>query len=107
MKTAITILALFLLFGVNIVIAYVAHFLFRTIYSGDGDDPDSNTLTLWAARNKDGELYLYDGKPTINDEQGFFTYTEVLQTYSIDRDLLPNIKFENSPKKITIKILSE
>lgn len=71
--------------------------------------------TVWIARDKDGDLYLYSKKPELDndtftwgeeDELIFFSPNNRLDVscyMQIDSDLYPEVTFENSPKELIIK----
>ncbi len=60
-------------------------------------------LTVWIARDKNGELYLYKSKPwrCKEDTNGHFDCDEIL--LPMDEDMYPEITWENSPKKFELK----
>jgi hypothetical protein len=59
---------------------------------------------LWLARDKDGDLYLYGGKPALlkgdscfdSDEDGWFS--------SLPNELYPEVTFLNSPIEVTLTL---
>lgn len=72
------------------------------------------TKTIWIARDKDGDLYLYSEKPELDndtftwgeeDEHIFFNLNGLNDNsyMQIDSDLYPEVTFENSPKELIIK----
>lgn len=54
---------------------------------------------LWIARDKNGELYLYDKKP-FKGEQGFYSTDK--NWFKLNDNSHPEITFENSPQQIEI-----
>lgn len=55
---------------------------------------------IYIARDKDGSLAIYEGKPVYDEEFDTFTCDHdnngILLDY-VDSDLYPEISFENSP----------
>lgn len=66
-------------------------------------------MVLWIARNQDGSLWLHEEKPSlVYDEERRKWYYEkggFLDFY--DETLFPEVTFENSPKKVEIKLVEE
>lgn len=62
-------------------------------------------MKLWLARDKNGDLYLYDTKPhrDIDTFHSFGPYGEI---YLWDDDMFPEVIFENSPQEVEIKLAS-
>lgn len=60
-------------------------------------------LSVWIARDKNGELYLYKSKPwrCKEDTNGHFDCDEIL--LPMDSDMYPEITWENSPKEFELK----
>ncbi len=58
-----------------------------------------NKLTLWLARDKDGELYLYFNRP----ERGETVWVAESGYMRIDDNLFPNLTWGDEPKEITIE----
>ena len=65
-------------------------------------------LSVWIARDKNGELYLYKSKPwrCKEDTNGHFDCDEIL-ILSMDEDMYPEITWENSPKEFNLKEVEE
>ena len=69
------------------------------------------TNTIWIARDKDGDLYLYSEKPKADDNGVFYGEADQNRIFittsapwvEIDSDLYPEVTFENSPKELIIK----
>lgn len=59
-------------------------------------------MELWAARDKNCDLSLYDVEPT---ENGFGCWESSGNYYEIDWRLFPEVTFENSPQKVEIKLI--
>lgn len=67
-------------------------------------------MKLWAARDKDGGLYLYDYEPCKNKISGRFTCSiksngEWSEEYELNSQLLPQVTFENSPQVVELKLV--
>ncbi len=61
-------------------------------------------MTLWIARDADGELYLYHNKPTKGDYR--FTCKYVYDDYiALNSDDFPEITFKNSPQEVELKLV--
>ena len=58
---------------------------------------------MWIARDKDGELYLYDAYPKKNSEffGCQFGYTSML----LDKRMCPEVTWENSPVKAELNLV--
>lgn len=59
---------------------------------------------LWIARDKNGELYLYNDEPFLgNSGTLYFPSSGNITDYmEIDKNSHPEITFENSPQQIEI-----
>lgn len=55
-------------------------------------------MKLWIARDKNGNLYLYDEKPSLCEDR-YFT-DNPSKCHFIARTAFTDITFENSPKLI-------
>lgn len=69
--------------------------------------------TLWAARDKNGSFWLYTEKPVKCEKLGIFVadcdYDKYDDDYEqiylkISSSLLPDVTWENSPKKVKLTI---
>ena len=60
-------------------------------------------MKLWIARDKDGDLYLYDKKP-IREEDYFDLNTNSEYNTLLHSSYFPEVTFENSPQKVEIKL---
>lgn len=58
---------------------------------------------MWVARDKDGELYLYDAYPKKQSEffGSQFGYTFMM----LDGRLCPEVTWENSPVRVELKLI--
>ena len=63
-------------------------------------------MELWIARDKDGYLYMYDKKPIrmkdYFEADDYSRYNALLLS-----SFFPEVTFENSPKKVEIKLMEE
>ena len=66
-------------------------------------------MVLWIARHQDGSLWLHEEKPSlVYDEERRKWYYEkggFLDFY--DESLFPEVTFENSPKRVELKLVEE
>ena len=56
-------------------------------------------MSVWIARDKDGSIWAYNGKPERHDDY-FFSKTSVNDCCGLDRKDYPWITFENSPVEV-------
>ena len=67
-----------------------------------------NKKIMWLARDKEGNLYLYNLKPTVISES-FVCGTDSNGTWSsyieLDKNLHPEVTWENSPKEIIMTVV--
>lgn len=66
-------------------------------------------MELWAARDKDGGLYLYNYKPAKNEFLGRFTCCikpdgRWSEEYELNSQLLPDLVYENSPQEVELTL---
>lgn len=70
---------------------------------------------LWLARNKEGLLKLYSGKPIKDEERGIFKFNErslcmffntfdYYRVVKIKDTRFPEVTWENSPVEVTVNI---
>ena len=69
-------------------------------------------MKIWAARDKDGGLYLYNYKPGKNESLGRFTCCikpngEWSEEYELNSQLLPDLTYDNSPQEVELKLMNE
>lgn len=57
---------------------------------------------MWVARDKDGELYLYDAYPKKKSE--FFGCQFGYSSMPLDGCLFPEVTWENSPVKAELNL---
>lgn len=70
-------------------------------------------MKLWIARDEDGLLWLFDKKPVLRNTniEGFnhswFDMAEDgIYNYCLSCDMFPEVTFENSPKEVELKLVS-
>lgn len=64
-------------------------------------------MYLWIARDEsDDSLWVYDKEPIPNGVD-FACSSDCSMMFQIPRKLLPEVTFENSPKKVEIKLIKE
>lgn len=65
-------------------------------------------MKLWIARDKDGEVNLFQEKPFLSESNKYFYSTlgkmKLKQTNN-NRTFLKHITFGNSPQKVELKLL--
>ena len=66
-------------------------------------------MVLWIARNQDGSLWLHEEKPSLvyDEERRKWYYEKGGFIDFYDETLFPEVTFENSPKKVEIKLVEE
>lgn len=68
---------------------------------------EEKNYKLWAAHD-DGDdshtIWLYASKPTLNKENKVYSASLKECMGCVDEDFIPELTFENSPKKIEITI---
>lgn len=68
-------------------------------------------MELWIARDMDGGLWCYDARPILNSTKEYFTSIdedfEILSCIELPEDWMPEVTFENSPKKVELKLVEE
>lgn len=62
------------------------------------------SVSVWIARDKNGELYLYKSEPWRN---GLCFDCDEILILSMDEDMYPEITWENSPKEFELKAVEE
>ena len=60
---------------------------------------------MWIAKDKNGEVYLYEAKPVINT--GYFCPSpgHNIMMY-IGKEIYPELTYENSPQKVKLTFLT-
>jgi hypothetical protein len=66
-------------------------------------------LSVWIARDKNGELYLYKSEPwrCKEDKNGHFDCDADEMLLPMDSDMYPEITWENSPKEFELKAVEK
>ncbi len=59
-------------------------------------------MKMWIARDLFGGLYLYPNKPIKRVEYNCWDGED---WYKINRDLFPEVTFENSPMEVELKLI--
>ena len=62
-------------------------------------------MKLWIARNTDNTLALFQSKPILEDLNWDETLNE--DYMFIPEYLYPEVTFENSPKRVEVKLITE
>lgn len=61
---------------------------------------------MWIARDKSGEVYLYEAKP-IRGAVYFCPSPEHHNMMYIDEEVYPELTWENSPKQVELKLIDK
>jgi hypothetical protein len=66
-------------------------------------------LTVWIARDKDGEISIYKNKPWKRENEPYHNGEFDSDDYyiNIDKELYPEITWENSPKEFELKAVEK
>ena len=66
-------------------------------------------LSVWIARDKDGEISIYKNKPWKRENEPYHNGECDSADYyiNIDKELYPEITWENSPKEFELKAVEE
>lgn len=66
-------------------------------------------MKLWIARDFDGVLNLYVTKPSLDSNDNmYYADSDMEDDYlNIDKELFPEITFENSPQQVEIKLINK
>lgn len=59
--------------------------------------------SVWVARDEDGTLWIYDGKP--REAFGMFHCGSIGDLLQIDGSAYPDITYENSPVKVKLMLI--
>ena len=58
-------------------------------------------MAMWVARDKDGHLYAYEGKPEKNKDFGSWCGS---CCYTLSKDFFPEVKWEDEePRELILK----
>ena len=63
-------------------------------------------MELWIARDKDGLLFLYEDCPR-REAKMFITQRTLEDFFEVDAGEFPEVTWENSPKKVELKLVEE
>lgn len=58
---------------------------------------------MWIARDKDGELWVFGDKP-FTDRCNTYWTIRAGAAIKVDKKVLPEVTFENSPKEVELKL---
>lgn len=66
-------------------------------------------MKLWIARDLDGILHLYVNKPKLDSNDNmYYIDSDMEDDYlNIDKNMFPEVTFENSPQMVEIKLSKE
>ena len=62
-------------------------------------------MKFWIARDKDGELYLYNVHPKKQGE--FFACQFGYSSMQLDGNLFSEVTWDNSPQEVELKLVNE
>lgn len=62
-------------------------------------------MELWIARDKDGELFLYEDKPYLHNN--IFYSSSCNGSIRLKRNLFPEVTFESGPKQVELKLIDK
>ena len=65
-------------------------------------------MKLWAARDKDGDINLFQEEPFLSESGKYFYSTQdkmKLKQTNNNRTFLKHITFENSPQEVELKLV--
>lgn len=58
---------------------------------------------VWIARDKNGTLAIFENKPFLDIDDAWYCEYECDGFSIINKDMFPEVTFENSPKQLIIK----
>lgn len=64
-------------------------------------------MKLYIARDLNDDLNLYVNKPVFYDDGLYYDSDMEDHCLSIDKNLFPEVTFENSPQQVEIKLIKE
>ena len=64
-------------------------------------------MELWIAREIEGALFAYTGKPKYDKNCCCWDFLDGTHVFELDDDLFPEVTFENSPQKVKIKLIKK
>lgn len=70
-------------------------------------------MKLWIARRKSNKLYMFFDKPMLTDDSKSWFVLKSIPHHGlyadsgiqINKDMFPEVTFENSPKEIELKLI--
>lgn len=63
-------------------------------------------IMWWIARCKGGLLYIFDNIP-VKHEEGYWTSQRGYYDLELNSRLFPEVTWENSPKRVELKLVEE
>lgn len=63
-----------------------------------------DTVKLWIARDKDGDLYLHLEEPQRVEERGYFRSINAMKLPMLE---YPEVTWENSPQQVELKLINK
>lgn len=60
-------------------------------------------MRLWIARDKNGSLWVFKRKP-VRNERSFDIEMGIHERMYLDDSQFPSVTWENSPKRVTLKL---
>ena len=68
-------------------------------------------MELWIARQRDNSLYLFTHKPTLFCgrwcRNGVNQHYTILWNDKVEKDLFPEVTFENSPMEVELVVIKK
>ena len=65
-------------------------------------------MKLWIARDENGEIYLHTKKPSLFHKiEGMKLVWNSDDWFWLDKNLFPEVTFENSPMEVELKLIDE
>ena len=63
-------------------------------------------MKFWVSRDFDGTLVLSNRQPYLpNKCYDYFCFDNDVSLYYLDRNMFPEVTFENSPKQVELKLV--
>lgn len=67
------------------------------------DELKQTTPQVWIARDANGRLYVSNDKPTLYQKDYFIS----VDMFEIDSRWFPEVTYENSPRKVELKLIQQ
>ena len=65
-------------------------------------------MKLWIARDLDGTLILSNKEPYLpNKCYNFFYFSDDANIYYLDKNMFPEVTFENSPQEVELNLVKK